>query len=113
MYEEEDGSWPVVPDRSMPGRVGDRLDAAGVMGDDGVVVAVVTASQNAARPGSVEQAPHVLGSPVQTGSAGAGAGASVMGHSFLPPLLFEDLSESGTEVVEALAVDRGGERESG
>lgn len=59
-------------------------------------MAVVTASQNAARPGSVEQAPQVLGSPVHTGSAGV----SVTVQSFLLGLPFDvDLSDSGTEAV--------------
>lgn len=64
----------MVPARAIPtGRIGEGAAADGgskVDDDDGVapVVAVVMASQKAARPGSVEQAPHVLGSPVHIGS---------------------------------------------
>lgn len=76
-----------VPEDIMTGRVG---EVAGV-----VEVAVVTASQKAARPGSVEHAPHVLGSPVQTGSSGEGAD-SVRDQSLFPPVLF-DLIVRGRE----------------
>lgn len=72
------------------------VDEEGAEVDEGVEAAVVTASQNAARPGSVEQAPHVLGSPVHTGSAGD----SVKDQSFLPVLLLEEsLSERGMAAV--------------
>lgn len=96
----------------MPGRVGDSADVVATVEEVGVdVVAVVTASQNAARPGSAEHAPQVLGSPVQTGSA---AGASETTQSFLPPLLFElVLRDSGREMVAEVVEGRGGEGDAG
>lgn len=67
-----------------------------------MVVAEVTASQNAARPGSAEHAPHVRGSPVHTGSAAGTAAAddaSVIDHSFLPPFFVDDLMASDTALL--------------
>lgn len=55
-YTDDGPSRPVVPERSIPGRVGEAETPLGggvEVDDEGADAAVVTASQNAARPGSV------------------------------------------------------------